>query len=324
MQRPKIVILDGNTLNPGDLSWDALGELGDVALYDRTPLDLIVERTQGAEVAITNKVPFAADTLAQLPALRYIGVTATGYNIIDIEAADRHGVWVTNVPTYGTTSVAQFTIALLLELCHRVQTHADAVREGEWNRRRDFSFFLTNQMELDGKTLGIVGLGRIGSQVARIAQAFGMDVLAAARSSGSTEARDGIRRVDLDTLLENADVVSLHCPLTPETEGLIREETLRRMKPTSFLLNTSRGGLVVDQDLADALNQGRIAGAALDVISTEPPDRQNPLLGAKNCIITPHMAWSTKEARRRLLDATVENLRRFLEGTPVNVVQRGR
>jgi len=323
VSRPKIVVLDGYTLNPGDLSWDALMELGDVELYDRTPPDAIVERTKDAHVALTNKVPFTANTLDQLPNLRYIGVTATGYNIVDTKAAGARGVWVTNVPTYGTKSVAQFTIALLLELCHRVHVHADAVKDGEWKRRQDFSFFLTDQVELDGKTIGIVGLGRIGAQVAAIARALGMDVLAAAlRPSASDE--DGIRRAPLDVVLKEADVVSLHCPLTPETEGLIRKETLRLMKPTAFLLNTSRGGLVVDEDLADALNQGQIAGAALDVVSTEPPDPSNPLLSAKNCIVTPHMAWTTKEARRRLLGTTIENVRSFLEGKPVNVVQAGR
>ena len=347
MTAPKIVVLDGYTLNPGDLSWEELKELGEVELYDRTPADSVVERSRDADVVLTNKVPLSAETLEKLPKLRYIGVTATGYNVVDVKAARRRGVVVTNVPTYGTKSVAQFTFALLLELCHRVQRHADAVRDGEWSRRKDFSFFVTDQMELDGKTLGVIGLGRIGSQVAAIGRAFGMRVVAAggmpgaasfARSGARTAGKAGIAapenagaatpgaagevpRVPLHELLKTADVVSLHCPLTPATAGLMRKETLALMKPTALLVNTARGGLVVDEDLAAALNEGRIAGAALDVISTEPPDPSNPLLTAKNCIITPHMAWTTKEARRRLLEASIENVRCFLQGKPVNVVE---
>lgn len=319
----RIVVLDGHTLNPGDLTWDSLTRLGEVTLHERTSPADVVARARSCQVILTNKVPISAEMLAALPDLRYVGVTATGYNIVDTEAARKQGVWVCNVPTYGTRSVAQFTFALLLELCHRVQVHSDAVGQGAWSRCPDFSFTLTPQVELDGKQFGVIGYGRIGAQVAEIARGFGMRVLASSRTAENKPEQPGVTWVDQETLLREADIVSLHCPLTPQTQGLIRHETLALMKPTALLLNTSRGALVVDQDLADALNQGQIAGAGLDVLSEEPPPPDNPLLTARNCVVTPHMAWSTQEARGRLLDISVENIRRYLAGDPQNVVVVG-
>lgn len=305
----KIVVLDGYALNPGDLSWDPLRALGDLEIFDRTPAELTVERARGATVVLTNKTSLTANVLDQLPNLRYIGVLATGYNVIDIEAARRRGIVVSNVPTYGTASVAQFVFALLLELCHRVAQHTEAVRGGAWTRNPDWSFSYLPQIELAGKTMGIVGFGRIGRQTAQIAEAFGMRVVAFDIDRGS-----------LEELLRESDVVSLHVPLFPETREMIDARTLALMKPTAFLINTSRGTLIDERDLAEALNSGRIAGAALDVLSVEPPSADHPLLSARNCIVTPHMAWSTTEARRRLMAAVIENVTAFCAGTPKNVV----
>ena len=343
--KPRIVVVDGYTLNPGDLSWSGVEALGELTVYERTSPDQVIERVREADIVLTNKVPFTREALSQLPRLRYIGVTATGYNNIDVAAARERGIVVTNVPDYSTASVAQFTFALILELCHRVQRHSDAVQAGAWSRSPDFCFTLTPQVELAGKRLGIVGLGRIGRRVAQIARAFGMEVQAASRVSsaagrsseqvpgqvsgrpegiaGERATGDGdeaVPRVPLEELLATSDVVSLHCPLTPETQGLINRSRLERMKESAFLINTARGGLVVDRDLAEALAEGRIAGAALDVLSLEPPPPDNPLLGAPRCIVTPHMAWMSREARTRLMGVVVENLRRFLAGDPVNVV----
>jgi len=317
----KIVVLDGYTLNPGDLSWDGLKDLGDVTIYDYTPADQIVARAQGAEILFTNKTPLMADTLAQLDKLTYIGVLATGYNVVDVKAAAARGVAVTNIPTYGTSSVAQMVFALLLELCHHVQLHSDAVRAGEWSESRDFCFWKTPLVELQGKTIGIVGFGRIGRQVARIADAFGMRILAQDKFQGPAPDLADFRWAELDELLAQSDVVSLHCPLFPDTAGLINQETLARMKPSAFLINTSRGGLIVDQDLSDALNRNQIAGAALDVLSVEPPPADNPLLKAKNILITPHISWATGEARARLMGIAVDNLKAYLAGKPVNVIK---
>jgi len=317
----KIVVLDGYTLNPGDLSWDGLKDLGDVTIYDYTPADQIVARAQGAEILFTNKTPLMADTLAQLDKLTYIGVLATGYNVVDVKAAAARGVAVTNNPTYGTSSVAQMVFALLLELCHHVQLHSDAVRAGEWSESRDFCFWKTPLVELQGKTIGIVGFGRIGRQVARIADAFGMRILAQDKFQGPAPDLADFRWAELDELLAQSDVVSLHCPLFPDTAGLINQETLARMKPSAFLINTSRGGLIVDQDLSDALNRNQIAGAALDVLSVEPPPADNPLLKAKNILITPHISWATGEARARLMGIAVDNLKAYLAGKPVNVIK---
>ncbi|MDQ1913500.1 D-2-hydroxyacid dehydrogenase [Paenibacillus sp. GD4] len=315
-----IVVLDGYTLNPGDLSWDELKQLGEVTLYDRTSPEDIPSRAAHAEIVLTNKTPLSGETLAKLPKLRYIGVLATGYNIVDIHAARERGIPVTNVPAYSTQSVAQLVFALLLELCHRVRLHSDAVHSGEWTNSADFSFTKSPLVELADKTLGLIGLGRIGLQTARIAQAFGMRVIAVGSGRSQPEAYEGIERVDRETLFRTSDVVSLHCPLTPETERMINAQWLRQMKPTAILINTSRGGLIDESALAEALHSGAIAGAALDVLSTEPPGEDNPLLNAPNCIITPHIAWATKEARSRLMDAAVENIRCYLAGQAANVV----
>lgn len=318
----KIVVLDGHTLNPGDLSWESLASLGEVKIYERTPSDLILSRIADVEVVLTNKTPLRADLLAQLPKLRYIGVLATGYDVVDVGAAAKHGIVVANVPSYGTASVAQSVFALLLELCHRVQRHSDAVFEGEWSRSPDWCFWNYPLVELAGKTMGIVGYGRIGQQVARIAQAFGMQVLAVRRSAATAEASSssGVLCTDLNTLLHNSDVISLHCPLTADTEEMINHDSLQRMKRSAFLINTARGKLIREDDLAAALNRGTIAGAAIDVLATEPPAPDNPLLGTNNCIITPHLAWATKEARSRLMETAVTNVKAFLSGKPVNIV----
>ncbi|NUN69031.1 MAG: D-2-hydroxyacid dehydrogenase [Bacteroidetes bacterium] len=314
---PQIAVLDGFAMNPGDLSWDALRALGTVELHDRTPAGEIVRRAQHAEIIITNKVPFTRETIAQLPRLRYLGVTATGYNIIDVAAAKERNITVTNVPAYSTDSVAQLVFALVLEFTHRAGHHADAVRSGRWSTNPDFAFWDFPLTELAGKTFGIVGYGNIGRAVARIAAAFGMQVLVATRS---TPADPSVVNVDLAELLRRSDIISLHCPLTAQTDKLINASTLALMKPAALLINTGRGGLVDEQALADALNSGRLAGAGLDVLSTEPPSPQNPLITAKNTIITPHIAWASFAARTRLMDVVVNNVRAFLSGHPVNVV----
>jgi glycerate dehydrogenase len=315
----RIVVLDGHTLNPGDLSWDELRSLGECLIHPRTPTAEIVPRMAGAGIAITNKVPFTAETIAALPELRYIGVTATGFNIVDAGAARRRGIPVSNVPAYGTRSVAQHTFALLLELCHRAGHHSRLVSEGAWTRNPDWCFWEYPQVELDGLTLGVVGFGRIGRAVADLGRAFGMQVLAHTRTPPA-DAMPGVRFTELDELFASSDAVSLHCPLTPETRQFVNAERLARMKPTAFLLNTSRGPLVDEAALADALAAGRIAGAGLDVLSAEPPPADNPLLRAPNCLITPHVAWATKAARARLMKVTVDNVRTFLAGRPQNVV----
>ena len=312
-----IVVLDGHTLNPGDLSWDALRTLGECTVHDRTPRDQVVARAREAEIALTNKVVFDRAVLAQLPRLRYIGVLATGYNVVDVAAAAAQGIVVTNVPAYSTRSVAQLTFALLLELTQRVGDHARAVREGRWTRSPDFCFWDHPLVELDGLTMGIVGFGHIGRSVAALAQAFGMRVLAHSRTP---RAAPGVAWVDLDALFERSDVVSLHCPLTPETRDLVNAERLARMKPTAFLINTGRGPLVNERDLAEALDAGRLAGAGLDVLSAEPPPADHPLLAARNCLITPHIAWATRAARERLMRTVVENVRAFLAGAQQNRV----
>jgi glycerate dehydrogenase len=316
----KIVILDGYALNPGDLSWAELQKLADVEVHDRTPEAEVVARAVDADMVMTNKTPLSAATLAQLPKLRYIGVLATGYNIVDTNAARDKGVVVTNIPTYGTASVAQFAIALLLELCHHVGLHGEAVRNGEWSQNPDWSFWKTPLIELSGRTIGIVGFGRIGRQTAAIAAALGMRIVANDNNEANAPDYPDFACMPVDRLLRESDVISLHCPLFPENKGMIDRERLSQMKRTAFLLNTSRGPLVVDQDLADALNEGVIAGAGLDVLSVEPPVASNPLLSAKNCIVTPHIAWATKEARSRLLDTAVENVKAFLDGRPQNTV----
>jgi glycerate dehydrogenase len=311
----RITVLDGHTTNPGDLSWEPLERHGHVVVHDRTAAADVVARAAGADVVLTNKTPLSRETIAALPGLKCIGVLATGYNVVDAAAARDRGIPVCNVPEYGTPNVAQATFALLLELTNRVGRHADLVRSGRWSSCPDFCFWEGDLVELSGLTLGVVGLGRIGRAVATIGRAFGMHVLAWRRTAGADP-----QCVPLDRLLRESDVVSLHCPLTAETERLVNATTLAMMKPTAFLLNTARGGLVDEAALAAALNDARLAGAGLDVLSVEPPPASNPLLTARNCIITPHVAWATREARRRLIAATAENVRCFAAGTPRHVV----
>ena len=315
----KIVVLDGYTLNPGDLNWDDLKKLGDCAIYDRTPLEEIIDRARGAEVALTNKTVLMGETIAALSDLKYIGVLATGYNVVDIAAARARGIPVTNTPDYGTPSVAQHTFALLLELTQHVGHHAQTVRAGQWTRSADFCYWDFPLVELQELTFGIVGFGKIGRAVANLAAAFGMHVLVHSRSRPA-DLPVACEFVTLDTLLSRSDVVSLHCPLTPENKQFINADRLARMKPSAFLLNTSRGPLLDERAVADALDSGGIAGAALDVLSIEPPKPGNPLFAAKNCIITPHIAWATRAARSRLMNIAVENIRSFIAGRPQNVV----
>jgi glycerate dehydrogenase len=317
----KLTILDGYCVNPGDLSWDALRQFGELQVFDRTRVDELLERAAGAAIVLTNKTPLPGHILRQLPELRYIGVLATGYNVVDVEVASERGIVVTNVPTYGTASVAQFVFALLLELCHNVRLHSDAVRAGEWARNPDWSFWKSPLMELAGKTMGIVGFGRIGRQTGRIADAMGMRVIANDTYHGEEPTFPGFRWASVEEILRESDVVSLYSPLFPETRGMINAASLALMKPTAILINTSRGPLVMDRDLADALNAGRLGGAGLDVLSVEPPTETNPLLSARNCLVTPHIAWATKEARSRLIDLVVENITAFMAGEPRNVVR---
>ncbi|MBD1420635.1 D-2-hydroxyacid dehydrogenase [Sphingobacterium chuzhouense] len=316
----KIVVLDGYTLNPGDLSWDALEALGDLVVHERTSENEIVERAADADMLLTNKVPLSAKVINALPKLKYIGVTATGYNIIDMACAKERNITVTNVPGYSTASVVQLTFSLLLELCYRTQRHSDAVMEGKWSASPDFCFWDYPLTELSGKTLGIIGFGSIGQKVADVGAAFGMPILASSRTQTDQSSRKNFQWVAREELFAQADVISLHCPLTPETENIINTESLSLMKSSAKLINTSRGGLVNAQDLADALNNESISGAGLDVLATEPPPADHPLFRAKNCIITPHIGWATKEARLRLMDTVVENVKAFLQGNPVNVI----
>lgn len=317
----KIVVLDGGLLNPGDLSWEPLHALGEVTIYDTTPVDKAAQRLRDADIAITNKVAFNEDLLAHCPQLKCIAVTATGYNIIDLEAARAREIVVTNVPTYGTATVAQFTTALLLALCNRVGEHDADVHAGGWSKSESWCYWLQPMVELAGKRVGIIGYGRIGQAFGAIAQAMGMTVLAHSRSRPLPESAQ-LRYVDLDTLYAEADVISLHCPLTPQTKGMINREALAQMKRSALLLNASRGDLINEADLAAALNEERIAGAAVDVLSSEPPGADNPLLNAKNCIITPHIAWASVDARGRILATTVENVRSFINGDPQNRVDQ--
>jgi glycerate dehydrogenase len=314
----RLLVLDGHALNPGDLDWGPLRELGEVEIHPRTSPEEVVERAAGAEIVLTNKTPLTSEALARLPDLRYIGVLATGTNVVDLEAARERGIVVTNVPDYGTVSVAQHTIALLLELTNAVGRHARAVEAGEWAGAKEWSLRLSPMTELHGLTFGVIGLGRIGRRAAELARAFGMKPVAARRRPEHRD--DEIELLDRNELFERADVVSLHCPLTPETERMIDEAALARMKPTAFLLNTARGGLIDEAALARALHGGRIAGAGLDVLGQEPPPPEHPLLNAPNLIVTPHVAWATKSARERLMREVVENVRAFLEGEPKNQV----
>ena len=316
----KIVVLDGLTLNPGDLSWDELEKLGQLTVYDRTPPERVVERIGNAAAVFTNKTLVSREHLALCPSVKFVGVLATGYNVVDVAAASERGIPVCNVPGYGTMAVAQFATALLLELCHHVGKHSDDARSGSWAKHPDFCYWLNPLVELDGKTLGIVGFGRIGQAFARIAQALGMSVLACANHPDLRLESDTLRYATLDETYAQADVISLHCPLQESTQGMIDGAAIARMKPGVLLINTARGQLIVEQDLADALNSGRVAGAALDVLSSEPPAADNPLLTASNCLITPHIAWATKEARERIIATAAENLEKFIAGGVQNVV----
>lgn len=317
----KIVVLDGYGLNPSDLSWEEMQALGELTVYDRTAPAELAERAAGAEVLITNKTVITAGDMAALPALKYIGVLATGYNVVDVAAAKERGIVVTNIPAYSTASVAQMVFAHLLNITQRVGHYAYANRHGRWANNPDFCFWDTELTELSGKKIGIVGLGNTGQATARIASAFGMQVCAYT-SKPQAALPEGIKKMELDELFSQCDVVSLHCPLTPETKELVNARRLAMMKPTAILINTGRGPLVNEQDLADALNRGTIAAAGVDVLSTEPPRYDNPLLTARNCFITPHIAWATREARIRLMDIAVGNLKAYIGGQIINNVAR--
>jgi glycerate dehydrogenase len=317
----RIVVLDGHTLNPGDLDWDALEALGSCEVYDRTPPDQVVSRAQGAQIALTNKTLLSRESIERLPQLNYVGVLATGYNVVDVEAAKERGICVTNVPAYGTPSVAQMVFAHVLNLTQHVAEHAQSVRAGDWSRSEDFCYWNFPLVELAGLTMGIVGFGRIGRQTATLAHAFEMKVLYHDISPAPVPSSEA-RPVDLDTLFCDSDVVSLHCPLTQANRGFVNKPRLEMMKPSAFLINTSRGPLVDELALAEALNAGRIAGAGLDVLCEEPPRADNPLLSARNCYITPHIAWATRSARQRLMEVAISNVRAFLEGKPQNMVSR--
>lgn len=315
----KIVILDGYTLNPGDLDWAPIQALGEVTIYDRSTPEEVLDRGQGARFLLTNKVPLSREMMVQMPNLKYIGVMATGYNHIDLEAASELGITVTNVAGYSTNAVAQHTFALLLSLLNRVETHSELVHDGRWAASKDFTFRETPLLELAGKTLGLVGVGGIGQKVAEIGKAFGMEVIAYRRNPHKTT-DDFIQMVSLDDVFGASDVVSLHLPLSAETDQMVNARVLGLMKPTAYLINTARGGLIQEEALAEALERGQIAGAGLDVLSTEPPAADNPLIGARNCVITPHIAWSLKEARTRLVDLIAENILAYRRGEPLNKV----
>jgi len=315
----KIVILDGHTLNPGDLSWEAFEALGEVEVYERSTPEEVEERARGCDALITNKAVVSADTIQKAEALKYIGVTATGVNIVGVDAATEKGIPVCNVAGYGPDSVAQMVFAHVLNLTHRLAEQAEDVRKGGWVASPDFCYWLHPAVELSGMTFGIVGLGEIGQSVCRIAQGFGMKVIAFTRDP-SRESPQGVEWKKMDELFSESDFISLHCPLTPETESLVNATNIERMKKSAYILNAGRGQLVDEQALADALNRGRIAGAGLDVLSSEPPSADNPLLTAKNCFITPHIAWATKAARERLMRMSAENLKSFIEGSVVNRV----
>ncbi|MEG0493170.1 MAG: D-2-hydroxyacid dehydrogenase [Clostridia bacterium] len=318
----KIVILDGYTENPGDLSWDEMRKLGALTVFERTSLtdtDEIIERIGDASYVFTNKTPLGSAVLSACPQLKFVGVLATGYNVVDVALAKELGIKVCNIPAYGTAAVAQFAIAMLLEICHHVAHHSDAVHAGRWTECKDFCFWDEPLIELSGKTMGIVGFGRIGQATGKIAAALGMQVLAV-DAQPNDSGRALAQYVSLDTLLAQADVISLHCPLFPDTQGLICKASIAKMKDGVIILNNSRGPLIVEQDLADALRSGKVYAAGVDVVATEPIRADNPLLGVKNCLITPHISWAPKESRQRLMDIAVDNLANFQAGTPINVV----
>lgn len=316
----RIVVLDGYTLNPGDLSWSGIANFGELTVFDRTSPEQIAERLAGAEIVFTNKTPLTREHFAANPQLRFVGILATGYNVVDIAAARERRIPVCNIPTYGTMAVAQFAAALMLELCHRIGRHAESVQAGEWSRRSDFCYWLNPLIELDGKVLGVIGFGRIGQALGRIAQALGMKVLAVDEYPNKQLESASLHYATLDELYAKADVISLHCPLFDNNKGMINRNAINKMKPGVLIVNTSRGPLINESDLADALKAGRVGGAAVDVLSSEPPRPDNPLLSAPNCIVTPHIAWATKEARSRLMDIAADNLAAFVGGAPKNVV----
>ena len=318
----KIVVLDGYTLNPGDLSWDGLKALGDVVVYDRTPADKTIERIGDAEIVFTNKTVINKEVFDACSEIKFIGVLATGYNVVDVATAKGKGIPVTNIPTYGTTAVSQITIALLLEICHHIGEHSKSVANGDWTNCPDWCYWNSPLIELAGKTLGIIGFGRIGQGTAKIAQALGMKVLAFDSYEVEALKSDTLQYVSLDELLANSDVISLHCPLFESTQGIINKSNIAKMKDGVIIINTSRGPLVVEEDLTDALNSGKVYAAGLDVVSSEPIKADNPLLTAKNCIITPHIAWAPKESRSRLMNIAIDNLQKFLENAPVNIVNK--
>ncbi|WP_077534748.1 D-2-hydroxyacid dehydrogenase [Massiliimalia massiliensis] len=313
----QIVVLDGYTENPGDLSWDGLEELGDLTVYDRTPTEFIEDRIGNAEMVITNKTPISRETMKRCPDMKYIGVLATGYNVIDVKAAEEQGIIVTNIPTYGTAAVGQYTIALLLELCHHIGHHSQAVHDGRWENNIDWCFWDYPLIELAGKTMGIIGFGRIGETTGKIAAALGMQILAYDTIKKETDVAE---YVELEELFQRSDVIVLHCPLFENNKEMINRESISKMKDGVIIINDSRGGLIREQDLADALNSGKVFGAAVDVVSTEPIRGDNPLLTAKNCLITPHIAWASKESRERLMSIAVENAQAYINGQPIHTV----
>lgn len=316
----KIVVLDGYTLNPGDLSWRGFESLGQFTCFDRTDEKDIISRVENAECIITNKTPITAETINACPNLQYIGVLATGYNVVDVNAASKSNITVTNIPTYGSTAVSQFVFALLLEICHHVQNHNDSVKEGKWETAKDFCFWNYSLIELAGKTMGIIGLGKIGQITAKIAQGFGMKVLAYDEYPIKALENENLHYTDLDTLYANSDIISLHCPLFASTQGIINKNSIEKMKDGVIIINTSRGLLIVEKDLSEALKNGKVKAAGIDVVSTEPIKSSNPLLSAPNCFITPHIAWAPLEARSRLMELAVENLRAFKKDIIMNKV----
>ena len=320
----KIVVLDGFTLNPGDLSWDQLSEIGNLTVHDRISASEkdIISAIGDAEIVFTNKTPLSAGVLDKVPAVKYIGVLATGYNIVDVAAAGKLGITVTNVPAYSTDSVAQLTFALLLEICHHAGAHSDSVKNGRWSSSTDFCYWNYNLIELSGKTFGIIGFGNVGRRVAKIADAFGMKVIAFDPTANTDPENKSVRLVSFEELLDQSDILSLHCPLTGSTKEIINKDSIALMKDGVMIINTARGLLVAEADLRDALNSGKVAAAAVDVVSVEPVSPENPLLTAKNIIITPHIAWAPKAARIRLMNTAAGNLKAFLNGKPENVVSK--
>ena len=320
----KIVVLDGYTLNPGDLDWDGLKQYGDVTVHDRTPFEpeTVIQTIGDAEIILTNKTPLSKEVFEKANNVKYVGVLATGYNVVDVDAAKEYGVAVTNIPSYGTQAVAQYALALILEVCHHIGAHNHAVKKGDWTSSPDFCFWNHPLIELEGKTLGIIGFGRIGQATAHIAKAFGLRILAYDKVKNPALEDDKTSYCELGILLSNSDIISLHCPLFESTQGIINEANIDKMKDGVIIINTSRGPLIVEEDLRDALNRGKVAAAAVDVVSSEPIKADNPLLKAKNCLITPHIAWAPKESRTRLMNIAIENLGAFLSGSPVNVVNK--